>query len=67
MSRIGKKPVPVPTGVTVQITGNLIMVKGPKGELSRSIHPTMKLAMDQDHVTVSRPSDEPYRRDQGSR
>ena len=62
MSRIGKKPVPVPKDVTVQITGNSITVKGPKGELSRSIHPTMTLAMDNGHVTVERPSDEPVHR-----
>ena len=62
MSRIGKKAVPVPKDVTVQLTGNSITVKGPKGELSRSIHPTMKLVMDNGQVTVSRPDDEPMHR-----
>ncbi|MSR03272.1 MAG: 50S ribosomal protein L6 [Gemmatimonadetes bacterium] len=62
MSRIGKRSVPVPKDVTVQINGNSILVKGPKGELSRIIHPTMKLAMDNGEVTVSRPNDEPMHR-----
>ncbi len=62
MSRIGRKPVPVPKDVTVKLAGNLISVKGPQGELSRTIHPTMKLAMDNGEVTVSRPSDEPAHR-----
>src|SRR5215204_1141827 len=38
MSRIGRKPVPVPNGVTVTLNGNAITVKGPKGELSRALH-----------------------------
>lgn len=39
MSRIGKKSIPIPTGVTVKITGNLISVSGSKGELNKEIHP----------------------------
>ncbi|HEU5218380.1 MAG TPA: 50S ribosomal protein L6 [Gemmatimonadales bacterium] len=58
MSRIGKKPVAVPKGVTVTLTGNTVSVKGPKGELARTFHPEMTLAMEGDNVTVSRPSDE---------
>jgi large subunit ribosomal protein L6 len=58
MSRIGKHPIPVPKGVTVTIDGNNIKVKGPKGELERKINPEMKIAMENDQVTVSRPSDE---------
>jgi large subunit ribosomal protein L6 len=58
MSRIGKHPIPVPKGVTVTIDGNNIKVKGPKGELERKINPEMKIAMENDLVTVSRPSDE---------
>ena len=38
MSRIGRKPVPVPNGVTVNVDGSAITVKGPKGELSRTLH-----------------------------
>jgi large subunit ribosomal protein L6 len=49
----------VPNGVTVSLQGNTVAVKGPKGELRRTFHPDMQLAMADGHVTVSRPSDEP--------
>lgn len=62
MSRIGRKPVPVPKGVTVTIEGSTIRVKGPRGELSRVLHPTMQVAQDGAVVTVARPSDEPEHR-----
>jgi large subunit ribosomal protein L6 len=58
MSRIGRKPVPVPNGVTVTIDGNRINVKGPKGELSRTLHSDMHVAMENGAVNVTRPSDE---------
>jgi large subunit ribosomal protein L6 len=58
MSRIGKKPVPLPKGVTVDINGQTVKVKGPRGELSRAINPEMKLSLDNGEVTVARPSDE---------
>jgi large subunit ribosomal protein L6 len=58
MSRIGKKPVPVPNGVTVTLNGNTISVKGPKGELSRKLHPDMQVAVENGNVNVTRPSDE---------
>lgn len=58
MSRIGKQPVPVPNGVTVKVDGQSISVKGPKGELSRTIHRDMKISLENNEVTVSRPSDE---------
>jgi large subunit ribosomal protein L6 len=58
MSRIGKQPVPVPNGVTVNVDGQSISVKGPKGELSRTIHRDMKIVLENNEVTVSRPSDE---------
>ena len=58
MSRIGKKPVAVPKGVTLTLSGNSVSVKGPKGELARTFHPEMSLVMEGDNVTVSRPSDE---------
>ena len=58
MSRIGKQPVPVPNGVTVKVDGQSISVKGPKGELSRTIHRDMKIVLENNEVTVSRPSDE---------
>ena len=59
MSRIGKKPVQVPKGVTVDLQGNTVAIKGPKGELRRTLHPDMQLALADGNVTVSRPSDEP--------
>jgi large subunit ribosomal protein L6 len=58
MSRIGKKPVVVPKGVTAELAGRTLAVKGPKGELSRTFHHEMSLAIDGDKITVSRPSDE---------
>ncbi len=58
MSRIGKKPVPVPKGVTVELQGSTVAVKGPKGELRRTFHPDMQLALVDGNVTVARPSDE---------
>ena len=59
MSRIGKAPVAVPNGVTVTLKdGNTITVKGPKGELTRTLPPAMTIAQENGHVTVTRPSDE---------
>jgi large subunit ribosomal protein L6 len=60
MSRIGKHPVAVPNGVTVAIEGNTLKVKGPRGELTRTFHPDMKLSMDNGTVSVARPSDESH-------
>jgi large subunit ribosomal protein L6 len=58
MSRIGKKPVVVPKGVTAEVQGNTVAVKGPKGELRRTFHPDMTLALADGQVTVARPSDD---------
>ena len=58
MSRIGRKPVPLPQGVTAQIEGSRITVKGPKGEISRVTHPDLTLALEENAVVVRRPSDE---------
>src|SRR4051812_47752504 len=58
MSRIGKKPVAIPKGVTVALSDHTLSVKGPKGELSRRFHPEIILAVANDQVTVNRPSDE---------
>ena len=59
MSRIGRKPVAVPKDVTVTIDGNTVRVKGPRGELARTLHRDVTVAMDDGQVTVTRPSDEP--------
>lgn len=58
MSRIGKKPVAVPKGVSVALNGQQLSVKGPKGELKRTFHPEMQIALAGEEVTVGRPSDE---------
>ncbi len=57
MSRVGKKPVAIPKGVSVTSSGNVIKIKGPKGELERSIHPNMKIQVADIEVLVTRPDD----------
>jgi large subunit ribosomal protein L6 len=57
MSRIGRKPVPVPLGVEFKINGTKVDVKGPKGQLCRDFHPNMKIEFKDNEVTVTRPSD----------
>ena len=58
MSRIGKKPVSVPKGVTITQVGNTLTVKGPKGELKRTLPAEMQVAVAAEEITVTRPSDE---------
>lgn len=58
MSRIGKKPVPVPSGVTVTLDGSTLAVKGPKGELKRTFNPAISLVVENSQVVVARPNDE---------
>ena len=59
MSRIGRAPIEIPTGVTVKIEEvNKVTVKGPKGELFRELHPDMKIAVEGNVLTVTRPSDD---------
>ena len=59
MSRIGRLPVPVPTGVDVTITGNDVTVKGPKGTLSRTIAQQLSVTRQEDgSILVTRPDDE---------
>lgn len=58
MSRIGKKPLDIPAGVTVTIgDDNTVTVKGPKGELTRTFNPDIKITIEENVLTVSRPSD----------
>lgn len=59
MSRIGKKPIAVPGNVTVTIAGNTVKVKGPRGELERTIPAAMKITQENGELTVARPDDEP--------
>ena len=58
MSRIGKRPVSVPKGVTITQNGSTITVKGPKGELKRTLPADMQVAVTAEEITVTRPSDE---------
>ena len=57
MSRIGRKPVTVPDGVTVDIKPGMVSVKGPKGELSQALSPDMKVTQSDGTLTVNRPTD----------
>jgi large subunit ribosomal protein L6 len=57
MSRVGKKPIAIPEGVTVKIEGSLVKVKGPQGSLERTVHPDIKLTMEGSEIRVERPSD----------
>jgi len=57
MSRVGKNPVSLPEGVEVKIQGNLITVKGPKGELKWSFPPQLRVSLQDRKVIVERPSD----------
>ena len=58
MSRIGKRPVAIPKGVTVEVNGNAVAVKGPRGELRRTLPREMAVAIEDGNVAVSRPSDD---------
>lgn len=62
MSRIGKLPIGVPSGVEVKIEGNAVTVKGPKGSLTRTFHPDINIAVENSQILVTRPSDEPQHR-----
>jgi len=63
MSRIGKQPIVVPKNVTVQIDDqNNVVVKGPKGQLSQSFHPSMKLSLEDGVMRVERPDEEKFHR-----
>ncbi len=57
MSRIGKKPVPLPAGVTATAEGHVVTVKGPKGELTRRLHPELSVKVEGGTVVVERPTD----------
>ena len=57
MSRIGKQPIPVPSGVEVTIDGSTVVVKGPRGELSQTFSEMMKIEQQEGVLTVTRPDD----------
>jgi large subunit ribosomal protein L6 len=58
VSRIGKLPIPVPDGVSIEIEGSRVHVKGPKGELRQSFSPDLSISLDDGALTVTRPSDQ---------
>jgi large subunit ribosomal protein L6 len=58
MSRIGKQPIEIPTGVQVEVTGTRVTVTGPKGTLEQGVDRDMKVVVENGHVRVERPSDE---------
>jgi large subunit ribosomal protein L6 len=58
MSRIGRLPIPVPNGVDVSIDGRQVTVKGPKGELSRELHPDISVRQEDGTLLVERPSEQ---------
>ncbi|MEH7072378.1 50S ribosomal protein L6 [Neobacillus drentensis] len=57
MSRVGKKPIVIPAGVTVTLNNNTVTVKGPKGELTRTFHSDITINVEENLVTITRPSD----------
>ena len=57
MSRIGKKPIEIPTGVTITMNGDVVTVKGPKGELTRSFNSDIEIKVEENVINLSRPSE----------
>lgn len=62
MSRIGKKPIPIPAKVEIKINGTEVTVKGSKGELTRRFHPDMMIKEEDGHLIVERPTDQKQHR-----
>lgn len=58
MSRIGRKPIELPDGVQVKLENGTITVKGPKGELTRKLHPEINVTINDKEILVERPSDQ---------
>ncbi|MDA0733352.1 MAG: 50S ribosomal protein L6 [Chloroflexi bacterium] len=61
-SRVGRKPIPVPSGVEVQILWNGVTVKGPKGTLTQTYHPEVKVRLADGQILVERMSDRKFHR-----
>jgi large subunit ribosomal protein L6 len=62
VSRIGRAPIQVPKGVDIKIQDHFVTVKGPKGELSRNLHPDMQINYADSTITVQRPTDAKHHR-----
>lgn len=60
MSRIGRLPVQIPQGVTVEFKDSILFMRGPKGELAQPIHPDMRVLVESGMIRVERPSDDKY-------
>jgi large subunit ribosomal protein L6 len=58
MSRIGRLPIAIPAGVDVTIDGRLVTVKGPKGQLSRELHPDIAVSREDGSIVVTRPTEQ---------
>ena len=58
MSRIGNKPIDIPAGVTITQNGSTVTVNGPKGELTRTFNPEIEIKVEENVITISRPSDQ---------
>ena len=58
MSRIGRLPIAVPSGVDVTIDGRQVTVKGPKGSLTRTLHPDMRVSQEDGSIVVTRPTEQ---------
>ena len=62
MSRVGKKPIAVPSGVEFSVKDNVVTVKGPKGTLTKEFNNNITIKLEDGHITVERPNDEPFMR-----
>lgn len=62
MSRIGKLPVPIPSGVKCELKGQHLKVTGPKGTLEKTFNPAVNIAIENDELVVTRPDDKPANR-----
>ncbi|MBP3589698.1 MAG: 50S ribosomal protein L6 [Muribaculaceae bacterium] len=58
MSRIGKAPIAIPAGVSVDVKNNVVTVKGPKGTLTQTVNPELDVKIEDGHIQLSRPSDD---------
>ena len=60
MSRVGKKPIAVPSGVDFSVKDNVVTVKGPKGTLTKEFNKNITIKLEDGHIKVERPNDEPF-------
>ena len=62
MSRVGRMPVVIPSGVNIELNGSSVSVKGPKGELKRTFSPLVGITMENGQIVITRSSDSPDER-----